>query len=45
MQTLRDTMEFCKLHDLGHKGYWFTWSNKHENDTFTKKCLDKTIAN
>lgn len=33
------------LFDLGHKGDFFTWSNKHENETFMKEQLDRAVAN
>lgn len=26
MQAFRDSLDFRNLHDLGHKGDWFTWS-------------------
>ncbi|XP_042952211.1 uncharacterized protein LOC122289292 [Carya illinoinensis] len=33
------------LFDLGWKGCKFTWSNKHEDQTFTKERLDRAVAN
>lgn len=30
---------------MGYVGGKYTWSNKHESGTFTKECLDRTVAN
>lgn len=33
------------LHDLGHKGDFYTWSNRHTVVTFTNEHLNKALAN
>lgn len=33
------------LFDLGGIGDKFTWSNRHEDTSFTKERLDKVLAN
>lgn len=45
MENSQTTIELCRLFDLGHKGNYFIWSNKYEDDTFTKERLDRAIAN
>lgn len=45
MSNFRQTMEVCKLKNLGQIGENFTWSNKHGNSSFTKERLDRAIAN
>lgn len=45
MHSFRKVLEDCRLVDLGYKGDQYTSSNKHEDDTFTKKRLDKAVAN
>lgn len=37
MNNFRMFTEFGDLHDLGHKGDIFTWSNQHVANTFTKE--------
>lgn len=36
MHNFREALVTCNPFDLGHKGDLFTWSNKHEDKTFTK---------
>ncbi|XP_042942951.1 uncharacterized protein LOC122277140 [Carya illinoinensis] len=45
MELFREVMNEGNLYDMGWKGEKFTWSNSHENDTFTKERLDKTVVN
>lgn len=42
---LLNVLEEGGLYDLGSKGDKFTWSNKHEDETFTKERLDRTVVN
>lgn len=44
MTNFRRVVESCNLVDLGHKVDIFTWSNKHENDSFTKERLNRAMA-
>ena len=37
-------MSSCQLHDLGFKGYPYTWSNKRPGDANTKIRLDRGVA-
>lgn len=45
IHDFREALVRSKLTDLGHKGDFFTWSNKHEDYTFTKEHLDIAVAN
>ncbi|XP_042965938.1 uncharacterized protein LOC122299618 [Carya illinoinensis] len=45
MRRFREALEEGGLFDLGWKGDKYTWSNKHEDDTFTKERLDRAVAN
>ncbi|KAF5472655.1 hypothetical protein F2P56_009354 [Juglans regia] len=45
MERFRSALEKGNLFDLGWRGNKFTWSNEHEDDTFTKERLDRTVAN
>lgn len=45
MSNLRDAVDHYDLNDLGMRDNQFTWSNKHKDDTFTKKRLDRVVAN
>ncbi|KAF5466912.1 hypothetical protein F2P56_016794 [Juglans regia] len=44
MERFRSALEKGNLSDLGWRGNKFTWSNKHEDDTFTKERLDRAVA-
>lgn len=44
MSNFRKTLENCGLCDLGHQGDFFTWSNCHEDITFTKERLDQALV-
>lgn len=44
-KTFNKTLVGSNLADLVHKGDFFTWSNKHEDNTFTKERLDRAVAN
>lgn len=45
MRLFKVALEGNSLYDLGRQGDWFTWSNKHYDDTFTKEKLDIVFAN
>ncbi|XP_042954598.1 uncharacterized protein LOC122291011 [Carya illinoinensis] len=45
MRQFREVMEEGSLCDLGWAGNKFTWSNCHEDESFTKERLDRAIAN
>ncbi|XP_074266656.1 uncharacterized protein LOC141589935 [Silene latifolia] len=42
---LRDMMNVCNLHELKVTGLFYTWNNKHENDTKVYITLDRVIVN
>lgn len=35
----------CGLHDLGHHGDFFTWSNIHDSYAYTKERLNRAMTN
>lgn len=41
----KDDLENNNLFDIGWMGQKFTWSNRHKDVTFTKKRLDRVLAN
>jgi hypothetical protein len=45
MTGFRETLEACRLGDLGYSGSLFTWSNRRSDGTFTKERLDRAVAN
>ncbi|XP_042974797.1 uncharacterized protein LOC122306435 [Carya illinoinensis] len=45
MDSFREALEVCELHDVGWRGNRFTWSNKHSDETFTKERLDRAVVN
>lgn len=45
MQNFRDALDRCNLTDLRHVGDYFLWSNKYEDNTFTKERPDRAFAN
>ncbi|XP_042963294.1 uncharacterized protein LOC122297082 [Carya illinoinensis] len=45
MGQFREVLEEKQLTDLGCWGCPFTWSNKHEDHTFTKERLDRFLGN
>ncbi|KAG2724617.1 hypothetical protein I3760_01G026900 [Carya illinoinensis] len=45
MRQFREVMEEGSLCDLGWARNKFTWSNCHEDESFTKERLDRAIAN
>ncbi|XP_042980139.1 uncharacterized protein LOC122310310 [Carya illinoinensis] len=45
MREFRHALEENCLFDLRWKGCKFTWSNRHEDQTFTKERLDRAVAN
>lgn len=45
MELFRELLMENLLDDVGCKGDWFTWSNKHSDDTLTKERLDRFVVN
>jgi hypothetical protein len=45
MEGFRKALEVGQLGDLGYSGPRFTWSNRRQDGTFTKKRLDRAVAN
>jgi hypothetical protein len=45
MQDFRNTIEICRLYDLGFSGPKFTWSNKRYDLFFMQERLDRVLAN
>ncbi|KAF5470698.1 hypothetical protein F2P56_011195 [Juglans regia] len=45
MASFRDAFEGSRLFDLGWRFDKYTWSKKHENETFTKERLDRAGIN
>ncbi|XP_041000998.1 uncharacterized protein LOC121246780 [Juglans microcarpa x Juglans regia] len=45
MQEFRQVLEDNSLFDLGWMRSRFTWSNRHEDQSFTKERLDRAVAN
>ncbi|KAG7943393.1 hypothetical protein I3843_15G036000 [Carya illinoinensis] len=44
MELFREVVEHGQLFDLGWNGQKFTWSNRHEDSTYTKERLDRALA-
>lgn len=44
MSNFRKTIVNCGFFDLGHRGDFFTWNNRHKDDTFMKEILDWALA-
>ncbi|KAF5450454.1 hypothetical protein F2P56_030807 [Juglans regia] len=45
MGMFREALEINDLYDMGYVGDCFTWSNGHNDHTFTKERLDRFVAN
>lgn len=45
MTHFREALESNSLFDMGCQGGFFTWSNIHTDNTFTKERLDRCVAN
>ena len=45
MNNFRNALEEGGLSDLGWEGDKYTWSNRHDNETFIKERLDRVVAN
>lgn len=45
MKEFREDIDSNGLLDLGWINQKFTWSNRHNNDTFMKERLDRVVAN
>ena len=44
IQGFRETVEQCGLHDLGMKGYLFTWEKSRGTDNWVEERLDRALA-
>ena len=44
MQGFRDTLDFCRLKDLGYTGFPFTWCNRRPGDHNVWVRLDRGVA-
>lgn len=44
LETFRDTLEACDLHDLGHWGHKYTWWNGQEGERSVEEILDRFCA-
>lgn len=46
MESFRQTLEECDLHDLGYVGDTFTWWNNHQDvGSYVRERLDRAVAN
>jgi hypothetical protein len=46
MDRFRETLEYCRLHDLGFDGDIFTWRNhNHIAADYIRERLDRAVAN
>lgn len=45
MEAFHNTLEVNSLVDLGWVKQNYTWSNRHQNEIFTKERLDLAMAN
>jgi hypothetical protein len=46
MDRFRETLEHCKLWDLGYEGDVFTWRNhNHVAENYIRERLDRAVAN
>lgn len=45
MEGFRNALEERQLCDMGYNGSQFTWSNRRQDDSFTKERLDWVVAN
>lgn len=45
MEEFRMTLERNDLLDLRWKNFKFTWSNRHQDESFTKERLDRVMVN
>lgn len=43
MSNFRQAIEHCQLSTLAQRGDIYTWSNKHEENSFTKERLDRAL--
>ena len=41
IEAFREALSSCQLHDLGFKGYSYTWINKRPGEANTKIRLDR----
>ncbi|XP_042939567.1 uncharacterized protein LOC122274609 [Carya illinoinensis] len=45
MNQFRGALEDTMLYDLGCRNGFYTWSNRHNDHSFTKERLDRCVAN
>lgn len=45
MELFRNALTDCGLSCIPFSGYPFTWSNRHDDDTFVEACLDRGLVN
>lgn len=45
MERFRETIEDCRLSDMGYQSVKFTWCNNREGNSFTKERLDRVFGN
>jgi hypothetical protein len=45
MEYFKNTLVFCKLHDLGYRGPKYKWNYGREGGAFTQERLDSVTAN
>ncbi|KAA3488532.1 non-ltr retroelement reverse transcriptase [Gossypium australe] len=45
MDAFRETLEECKLMDIGYSGVWFTWEKGNLPETNIRERLDRGVAN
>ncbi|KAG6635752.1 hypothetical protein CIPAW_11G064200 [Carya illinoinensis] len=45
MNQFREALEDTMLYDLGCRNGFYTWSNRHNDHSFTKERLDRCVAN
>jgi hypothetical protein len=45
MEGFHTALEECQLCDLGYQGPRFTWSNRRQDEMYTKERLDRAPAN
>ncbi|KAA3478879.1 reverse transcriptase [Gossypium australe] len=45
MEVFRETLEECKLEDIGHSGVWFTWERGNFAENNVKERLNRGVAN
>ncbi|KAA3487354.1 reverse transcriptase [Gossypium australe] len=44
-EAFRNTLEDCRLINVGYSGNWFTWERGNLRETNIRECLDRGVAN